>query len=83
MRDLKPLPGDAQEIMEQGQAAYKEGGMERSVVIVDSATTKMQFKRIAKESGIYDWERYVNAAETPDWREVGLAWIQDGVDPDQ
>lgn len=82
MRDLNPLPEDAQEIMEEGQAQYKQSGMERSVVILDSMTTTLQFKRIAKESGIYDWERYINASAEPNWREVGLAWIEDGVDPD-
>lgn len=82
MRTLKPLAADAQEHMQIGQKLYKEKGMVRSVVIVDSAITKMQFVRIAKETGIYQWERYIDASAVADWEKVGLAWIQDGKDPD-
>jgi len=83
MRNLKPLDESAQKKMEAGQKLYKQKGMERSVVVLDSALLTMQFKRIAKETGIYDWERYINAAVTPNWEEVGINWITKGVDPDK
>jgi hypothetical protein len=41
----------------------------------------MQFERIAHESGIYAFERYINAAGTPDWEPKAIAWIQKKVDP--
>jgi hypothetical protein len=83
MRNLKPLPPDAQAPMEEGQKLYKQKGMERSVVILNSASLTMQFKRIAKETGIYGWERYVDASKTADWEKVGLDWVKKGVDPDK
>jgi hypothetical protein len=83
MRNLKPLPPDAQASMEEGQKLYKQKGMERSVVILNSASLTMQFKRIAKETGIYEWERYVDASKTADWEKVGLDWVKKGVDPDK
>ncbi len=56
--------------------------MVRSVVIVDSALTKMQFQRIAKQTGIHAWERYIDASSITDWEKVGIDWINKGIDPD-
>lgn len=83
MRTLKPLPPESQKYMEEGQKSYKTKGMIRSVVILASAVTKLQFKRIAKETGIYEWERYLDVDTTPNWEQVGLDWIQHGIDPDK
>ncbi|MBN2724618.1 MAG: hypothetical protein JXR95_11155 [Deltaproteobacteria bacterium] len=82
MRDLKPLSPSAKEIMVSGQAIYKTAGMERSVVVVKSAVLKLQFKRIAKESGIDKWERYISSDENPDWQKLGEEWLVSGKDPD-
>ena len=82
MRSLKPLSQDAKTKMEEGQIAFKQKGMERSVVILNDAILTMQFKRIAKETGINQWERYINASKTPDWEKKGTSWLVDGVDPD-
>lgn len=82
MRELKPLAPDVQEAMIGGQQHFKTSGMERSVVIVDSTVTAMQFKRLGKESGIYEWERYLSSTD-PDWEARGMAWIKEALDPDQ
>ncbi len=82
MRTLAPLPEDAQMAMQEGQKLYKAKGMTRSVVIVNSKITKMQFMRIAKETGIYEWERYIDATAVPNWEEVGVAWLTNAADPD-
>jgi hypothetical protein len=83
MRTLKPLNPEAQKMMEEGQKLYKSKGMQRSVVIVESVTISMQFKRIAKQTGIYDWERYISAQESPNWENLGLRWIRNSIDPDK
>ena len=83
MRTLKPLSADVQKVMEEGQRLYKTKGMKRSVVVLESSTIAMQFKRIAKDSGIYQWERYISAQDNPNWERTGIAWIKDGVDPDK
>lgn len=83
MRQLKPLPDAAQQEMQKGQKLYKGKGMQRSVVVVDSATTKLQFQRIAKQTGIYQWERYIDSSSNPNWEKVALDWINSGVDPDK
>jgi len=60
---------------------FKKAGMERSCVILESSTIAMQFERLAKASGIYSFERYINAAGHPDWRAKALGWIEKSVDP--
>jgi len=82
MRTLKPLPPDAQEAMVKGQQFYRHAGMARSIVILDNVITTMQFIRLAKESGIYKWERYIDASHTPNWEQVGLRWGVSNIDPD-
>jgi hypothetical protein len=80
MRTLKPLAEDAKSIMEAGQRLYKAKGMVRSVVILASKLLTLQFQRIAAESGIDQWERYVDSTSTPNWHELGVAWVRDGVE---
>lgn len=82
MQTLKPLPREAQEFMQEGQKLYKETGMVRSVVILANVITKMQFQRIAKETGIYEWERYLDSATDMNWEQTGEKWIVEAVDPD-
>lgn len=82
MRSLKPLSPEAKTAMEEGQKLYKAAGMGRSAVILDSSLLTMQFKNIAKDSGIYQWERYLNASAHPDWEQLAIDWIKDGKDPD-
>lgn len=82
MRSLRPLPLDARAVMLEGQKLYKRKGMRRSVVILASSLVTLQFKRIAKESGIDEWERYIDASTVTNWEEVGIAWVRDQIDPD-
>ena len=82
MRTLVPLRRDAQPYMQEGQKLYRRCGMARSVVILDNAATTMQFRRIARETGIYEWERYIDASEVENWEEMGLAWRVDEKEPE-
>jgi hypothetical protein len=83
MRELHPgdLAADAQPVMVNGQLMYRKAGMERSCVILQSATVTMQFQRLARESGIDAYERYISAAAHPDWQARALGWIERKVDP--
>jgi hypothetical protein len=81
MREMKPLAPDAQAEMQKGQKLYKEKGMERSVVILSSTIATLQFKRIAQESGIFAWERYIDASASPDWEVKGEKWLTNSIDP--
>ncbi len=83
MRELRPgdLKVNAQPVMVEGQQLYRNAGMERSCVILQSATVTMQFQRLASESGIDAYERYINASAHPDWHTMAIAWIEKKVDP--
>lgn len=81
MRTLAPLEPKVQKTMVKGQQLYKEKGLQRSVVVLNNAVTTMQFRRLAKESGIDAWERYIDASTTPDWSKPAVAWVRDGIDP--
>jgi hypothetical protein len=81
MRTLAPLVADAQAQMQRGQKLFKMKGMERSVVILDSALLAMQFRRIARETGISAWERYIDASKHPDWEKMGVAWLTAATEP--
>ena len=82
MRTQKPLPEDTHEDMLEGQRLYKSKGMSRSVVIVKSHLLALQLKQFAKETGIYKWERYVDASVDPDWEKIGVDWLEHAIDPD-
>ena len=83
MRRMMILPPESRDGMNEGQQLYRRSGMERSVVIHADDVTVRQFSIIAKETGIYEWERYIDASSVHNWEEVGLAWIRDGVEPEQ
>ena len=83
MRELKPLPARSQQYMQQGQKIYREKGMQRSVVILNNPGTTLQFKRLAKETGIKKRERYIDASTVKDWLVKGLNWIKHEEEPDK
>lgn len=82
MRELLPLAADTQTVLQEGQKLYKEKGMERSVVILNSPILTMQFKRLAKETGIYAFERYIDSSKNSNWEAMAKEWIVNAKDPD-
>jgi hypothetical protein len=81
MRSLAPLDPEGQAVMQEGQKAHRIKGLLRSVVIVNSPVVKMQFKHIAIDTGIYDYERYIDASAIFNWEQVGLDWLLKAKDP--
>lgn len=81
MRTLAPLPADAQEVMVRGQKMYRLRGMQRSCVILQDAITTIQFMRLAKQSGIFKTERYIDASAHKEWLQEARAWIMQGIAP--
>ncbi len=82
MRELSPLSPGAKDKMQEGQILYKEKGMNRSAVIVSQGFLATQFRMIAQQTGIYEWERYIDSANNPNWEEIAIDWIKKGKDPD-
>lgn len=83
MRKSNAFPSDAREILKQCLLFCKESGMQRNAVILASAIATLQARRIAKETGIDRWARYIDASSRPnDWEKVAVDWLANGVDPD-
>jgi len=83
MRTLRPLKPEVQAVMVEGQKEYKVKGMERSAVGVPNSVIALQFKRLAQESGIYQWERYLDGSKDANWEKVAESWIASAKDPDK
>jgi hypothetical protein len=81
MRTLAPLPAEAQEIMIRGQSMYRAHGMQRSCVILEDAITTIQFMRLAKRSGIFKYERYIDASAHRNWLQDARKWVEHGLTP--
>jgi len=64
MTQLLPLTPDTQALMIKGQGLYKAKGMKRSAVILQNPILKLQFTRLAKDSGIYETERYFDGSKS-------------------
>lgn len=83
MRKSNAFPSDAREILKQCLLFCKESGMQRNAVILASAIATLQARRMAKETGIDRWARYIDASCRPDdWEKVAVDWLANGVDPD-
>jgi len=83
MRAAKPFPPQSRVLMQNAQKYCKEKGMGRSVVIIQDYITSMQFEEIAKDSGIDQWERYIDASQTPDFEDRAIAWLVSGIEPNE
>ena len=81
MRTLAPLPVEAQGAMVRGQSMYRSRGMQRSCVILDDAITTIQFMRLARKSGIFKYERYIDASAHRDWLAEARNWVRHAVAP--
>jgi hypothetical protein len=83
MRQLLPLGPEARAIILQGQGLFRDAGLVRSAVILKSAATTMQFRQLAKDSGVYRNERYIDASKDVDCLKHALDWVYSQVDPEQ
>ena len=83
MRALQTLSMGAIMQMHEGQKLYKENGMNKSVVIVASSEIAKQFTSIARKTGIYAWERYINSVHNFGWEKAAMDWLLNGIDPDE
>jgi hypothetical protein len=81
MRTLELLGRQARQIMVDAQRYYREHGMNRSAVIVNSSLTNMQFQRIASHSSIRETERYFDEWDQPDWWQLAEDWVIRGIEP--
>lgn len=80
MRNLELLPPAVQAEIVKGQMLYRESGLERSAVILSDPIVTIQFRRLAKKSGIYKYERYIDASSDAQWEKHAEEWVRSGID---
>ncbi|MCP4179715.1 MAG: hypothetical protein GY756_18300 [bacterium] len=61
---------------------FRQKGMKRSVIILDNATAKKQYIKLAKDKGLDKFERYISSNDTPDWKKRAEKWLENGIEPD-
>jgi hypothetical protein len=82
LRGQKPYSDATNKIIQDAMTYVRAHGMTRSSVVLASAMTKMQIMRLAKEVGMYAYERYFDASSQPEWERMAMDWIERGIDPD-
>ncbi|WNG23734.1 hypothetical protein F0U62_06605 [Cystobacter fuscus] len=81
-RTQKSNPPESQEIIREAMVWLRAHGMQRSVVVLDSTVALIQILRIAKSTGVYSYERYLDALKDPLWERKAVDWLSHGIDPD-
>ncbi|HEX2252844.1 MAG TPA: hypothetical protein VHQ65_06235 [Thermoanaerobaculia bacterium] len=80
LREGRTFPAEAQSKLMQVISFCAENGMNRNVLVADSAILKIQSNRLAKEGGV-DAIRLVDPAQHADWRRVAEDWLIHGKEP--
>jgi hypothetical protein len=80
LRETRTFPPDAQAELMKIIGYCHEQGMNRNVIVVNSAITKIQANRLAREGGVTDI-RFIDAAHTSDWEQVAEDWLIRGKEP--
>jgi hypothetical protein len=81
-RTQRANPTDTQELIRESMVWLRDHGMVRSVVVLDSTVALMQVLGLAKATGVYAYERYVDSLKDPNWEARALDWILRAIDPD-
>ncbi|MFZ0137027.1 MAG: bacteriohemerythrin [Candidatus Sulfotelmatobacter sp.] len=80
MRNLELLAPAVQAEIVKGQMLYHRSGLLRSAVILRDPIVTIQFMRMAKKSGVYKYERYIDASSDAQWEKHAEEWVNSGID---
>lgn len=82
LRGSRAFPPETQDLLRAAIAHFKEAGMERNVCVLDSAVAALQARRLAREAGVAEVSRTIDASGRPDWERIALDWLVRAIDPD-
>jgi hypothetical protein len=80
MQDLNNVSSQAYKLITEGQKLYISKGMVRSAVILNNPEITKQYRIIAKQSGEYKYEKYIDALSRSNWEIIAVEWITSGID---
>jgi hypothetical protein len=82
LRRSRALPAETQDLLRAAIVHFREAGMERNVCVLDSAVATLQARRLAREAGVAEGSRTIDASSRPDWERAALDWLVRAIDPD-
>lgn len=82
LREMRTFPQDAQQKLMEIIMYCRDRGMNRNAVVVNSAITKIQANRLAKETQVEEI-RFIDAAQVDDWRKTAEDWLIKGKEPER
>lgn len=80
LRETRTFPPEAQIGLMEIINYCRERGMNRNVVVVNSAITKIQANRLAKEGNIQHI-RFIDSAGNDEWEQQAEDWLVHGKEP--
>lgn len=81
IRELLPVSAKSRIIIKKNQRMFKKNGLMRGAIILGHPETAAQFIRMAKETGVYEWGRFIDTFICRNWERAALNWIVRGIDP--
>jgi hypothetical protein len=82
LRETRTFPPDAQMALMEHIKWCIERGLNRNSVVVNSAITKIQASRLAKETASTNI-RFIDAAQTDDPMAMAEDWLIRGIEPER
>jgi hypothetical protein len=82
LRKSSTHPPDTSAVIQEIMKWNTTHGMQRSAIILASATMKMQTGRMTRNTASENHERFFDASD-PEWERKALAWLERAVDPDK
>lgn len=82
IRSLVPPTPDILEILQVGDSRPPCGTWGRRAMIGLSPVIKSRALQFLFQAGTDDCTRYIDASKIDNWEEIALAWIVDGIEPE-
>lgn len=82
-RSLFPFNATAQQPAADTLMVMRKAGLQRCVVAYKEKPVQVIWDRLAKWAGISPGMRYIDATSQLNWEELGLKWIEAGIDPNK
>ena len=81
LREIKDFDSETLNGIEKGLRVFKQRGMERSVLVLDSTFTYLKFKKNYNKSKTTKDQRYLDASTNSYWEQAAGSWLSKGIDP--
>jgi DNA-binding NarL/FixJ family response regulator len=81
MRNIAPMPPRQRDFLLQTRKTLRAKGMTRSAIVLMNPVLTARWRLTAGNAGVGAWERYIDATDNLDWRNMANDWVCSGVEP--